>query len=159
MATKTAEAETAKWMDLDPGEAARKLVKQADEKWLSEFKRSLRLQGQAGQDARDELARVLAVWGLSRSEAARLFGVTRQALSKWLQRGVPENRFVDVGNLSAATDFLVRYLKPARIPAVVRRAAPGVPDGGSLLDLVAAGRTGDTLSACRAMFDFAGVHA
>jgi len=42
--------------------------------------------------AEQSLARTLAVWGLSQSEAARLFDVSRQAVSKWLDSGVPAER-------------------------------------------------------------------
>jgi hypothetical protein len=37
----------------------------------------------------DPLERFMALWGISASEAARAFGVTRQALSKWRKAGVP----------------------------------------------------------------------
>lgn len=121
--------------------------------WLDEFAEALD-RGRAGQ----ELGRVLDVWGLSQSEAAVLFGVSRQALSKWLHRGVPAERITAVADLSAATDLLVRYLKRERIPAVVRRPAPAL-QGRSLIELVGAARTGDVLFACRAMFDVAGIHA
>lgn len=121
--------------------------------WLDEFAEALD-RGRAGQ----ELGRVLDAWGLSQSEAAVLFGVSRQALSKWLHRGVPAERTTAVADLSAATDLLVRYLKRERIPAVVRRPAPAL-QGRSLVDLVGEARTRDVLIACRAMFDVAGVHA
>lgn len=144
---------TAKLTALDPAETARTLVREADGEWLSEFTRSLRR-----QSARDELGRVLDAWGLSQSAAANLFGVSRQAVTKWLSRGVPEERLEAVADLSAATDLLVRYLKPSRIPAVVRRAAPRLDGGKSLIDLVAAGRTHDVLVACREMFSFGDAH-
>lgn len=89
---------------------------------------------------------------MSQSEAARLFGVTRQAVGKWLTGGVPAERAESVADLAAATDLLVRYLKRDRIPAVVRRQAAGL-DGKSLVDLVAESRTRD-VEACRLMFDF-----
>lgn len=121
--------------------------------WLDAFAEALD-RGRAGQ----QLSRVLAAWGLSQSQAATLFGVSRQALSKWLNRGVPAERVGAVADLSAATDLLVRHLKRERIPAVVRRPAPALRNR-SLLDLVAAGRTSDVLTACRAMFDMGRVQA
>lgn len=105
----------------------------------------------------DSLRRFLGVWGLSASEASRLFGVSRQALSKWLTQGVPTDRTEMVADLAAATDTLVRYLKLDRIPATVRRKAARL-GGRSLLDLVAAGDSRGTLEACRVMFDFSTVH-
>ncbi len=96
---------------------------------------------------------MLAVWGLTQSDAARLFGVSRQAVGKWLRAGVPSERAVAVADLGAATDLLVRYLRRERIPAVVRRAA-AVTGGRSLVE-VAGDDPGAALDAVRAMFDFA----
>jgi transcriptional regulator with XRE-family HTH domain len=136
--------------NLDPREAA-SLVAAAHEEqggWLDEFAEFLdRLR--AGQS----LARTLVVWGLSQSEAARLFGVSRQAVSKWIDAGVPVERAETVADLAAATDLLVHYLKRDRIPAVVRRPSPRLGDR-SLLDLLAAGETRELLAACREMFAF-----
>jgi len=117
--------------------------------WLDEFSEELE-RGRAGR----ALGRILNVWGLSQSEASRLFGVTRQAVSKWLARGVPAERAESIADLSAATDLLVRYLERERIPAVVRRKTEAL-DGLSLVDLVRASREPEVLLACRAMFDFA----
>ncbi|MGO9197366.1 MAG: hypothetical protein ACLQK4_09590 [Acidimicrobiales bacterium] len=105
-----------------------------------------------------ELPRFLVVWGLSQSEAARLFKVSRQALSKWLSHGVPADRLETMADLAAATDLLVRYLKADRIPGVVRRRAAGLGDR-SLVELVGAGDSHATLEACRAMFDFTAVQS
>jgi predicted transcriptional regulator len=146
--------DTAKLTELDPTEIARALVQEADKKWLSEFTQSL-----GRHRARDDFGRFSAVWGLSQSAAAGLFGVSRQAIGKWLSHGVPKNRIEAVANLSAATDLLVRYLKRNRIPAVVRRSSTRLRGGKSLLDLVGAGRTREVLIACREMFNFGDTHA
>ena len=138
--------------DLAPREAAQVLLRRADEVWLSELQRSLdRQRSRAGFD------RVLAVWNLNQSDAAALFGVTRQAIAKWRARGVPAGRLEAVADLSAATDLLVRHLKRDRIPAVVRRGSTQL-NGRSLLDLVKQGDTRDVLFACRAMFRFGDAH-
>lgn len=120
--------------------------------WLDEFVEAL----EAGA-SRSELQRVLGTWGLSQSEAARLFGVSRQAVGKWLANGVPVERSGAIADLAAATDQLVQHLKRERIPAVVRRPAAKL-EGASLLDWVAAGRTHDVLRACRAMFEVDRLH-
>ncbi len=135
---------------LSPQEAARALAAtHAGERgWLDEFAAQLD-HYRAGQS----LGRTLAAWGVSQSEAARMFGVSRQAVSKWLNAGVPTERSRAVANLAAATDLLVRYLKRERIPAVVRRPAAATGNR-SLLDLWAAGETTELLEVCRAMFDF-----
>ena len=135
---------------LDPLEAAEKILEGRREEtdWLDEFSEALDRR-RAGRS----LGRILQVWGLNQSEAANLFGVTRQAVSKWLARGVPSDRAQAIADLAAATDLLVRHVKRDRIPAVVRRSAPAL-DGLSLVELSASSRTRDVLEACRSMFDF-----
>jgi predicted transcriptional regulator len=135
-----------------PERAAALLVAERPVAWVEQFVGALdrRL-------AAESLGRVLATWGLSQAEAARLFGVSRQAVAKWLAGGVPTDRSVAVADLAAATDLLVRYLRRDRIPAVVRRAAPAT-GGRSLLD-VAGEEPRAALDAVRAMFDFARVPA
>lgn len=136
--------------DLDPRDAAARLAanQRDDRGWLDEFAESLD-RHRAGQS----FARVLTVWDLSQSEAGRLFGISRQALSKWLEHGVPVDRTEAIADLAAATDLLVHYLKRDRIPAVVRRPVTEL-ENRSLLDLLAAGETRTLLYACRDMFRF-----
>lgn len=139
---------------LDPKQAAQQLVEeQSDATWLASFAAELdrRL-------ATDQLARAMTLWKLSRSELGRLFGVSRQGVTKWLDEGVPAERVEQVADLTAMTDLLVRYLKRDRIAAVVRRAAPNL-GGVSLLDLVAAGRSDKALAATQQMFAFGDAHA
>ena len=135
---------------LDPIEAAEKVLEARREQteWLDEFADALdrRRSGRT-------LHRILAVWGLNQSEAADLFGVARQAVSKWLDRGIPAERAETIAKLAAATDLLVRHVKRDRIPAVVRRPSAAL-GGKSLVDLVAASRAHDVLEACRSMFEF-----
>jgi hypothetical protein len=134
----------------DPKALASRLVEATRDRpeWLESFAGELQSQAMV-----DQLRRFLGVWGLSAAEAGRLFGVSRQALSKWLERGVPGDRLEMVAELAAATDLLVRYLKLDRVPATVRRKAQRL-GGASLVDLVAAGDGQGVLEACRAMFDF-----
>jgi hypothetical protein len=101
----------------------------------------------------DALALVLAVWGLSRSDAGEAFGVTRQAVSKWVAAGAPRERAVAIADLAAATDILVRHLARDRIPAVVRRPAPNL-GGRSLLDVLTTDGARAVLEASEAMFAF-----
>lgn len=137
-------------IELDPRDAAAELAAahQGERGWLDEFAESLD-RHRAGQS----LARTLAVWDLNQSQAARLFGVSRQALNKWLEHGVPAERAEAIADLAAATDLLVRYLKRERIPAVVRRPAEALQDR-SLLELLEAQETRALLEACRDMFQF-----
>ncbi|QBI19533.1 hypothetical protein ER308_08200 [Egibacter rhizosphaerae] len=139
----------------DPAQAATELVAAHgdDTAWLDRFAEALDRQRGAQQ-----LERVRSVWGLSQAETARVFGVSRQAVSKWLGRGVPSERAEAIADLAAASDLLTRYLQRDRIPAVVRRPAPALSDR-SLLQIAAEGETGEVLRACREMFDVTGVHA
>ena len=136
--------------DLPPARAAARVIAahRRDPEWLDQFSAALDRQRKSRA-----LERILDVWGLSQSEAGRRFGVSRQAVAKWVRDGVPAERVQDIANLSAATDVLVHYLQRDRIPAVVRRPV-GAFDGGSLLDMVGEGRFRDVLDACRSMFDY-----
>ena len=136
--------------ELDPREAASKVASafQGQPGRLDEFAQHLD-RYRAGQS----LARTLTVWGLSQSEAAQLFGVSRQAVSKWTDRGVPSERTEAVANLAAATDLLVHYLQRDRIPAVVRRPIAAL-ENRSLIEMLAERQTHVILQACRDMFDF-----
>lgn len=136
---------------LAPKRAAEKLAKEhaKDPEWLDAFTDALDTHRQS-----NALERILEVWGLSRSEAGRQFGVSRQAVAKWLSGGLPADRFNAVADLSAATDLLVHHIKRDRVAAVVRRPIPAA-DGVTLLEMLGAGRYRDVLTTCRQMFDFA----
>lgn len=136
--------------DGDPREVAAELAAAHEDTpgWLDTFAEQLD-RHRAGLS----LARVLDVWGLSQSQMARYFDVSRQAIGKWLQHGIPAERVEAVADLAAATDLLVRYLKRDRIAAVVRRKSASM-DKVSLIELLAQGRTREILAACRAMFAF-----
>lgn len=152
---------------LRPEEAAERVfrAREQDSEWLDRFAECLvgYRQGLAGgtdlaaRQSDSDLMRTLGVWQLSQAKAAALFGVSRQAFAKWLQRGVPAGHAVAVADLKAATALLERYLKRDRIPAVVRRPIRKL-DGVSLLDLLGQGDTNRLLSACREMFDFERAH-
>jgi len=98
------------------------------------------------------LERLTTLWGLSNAEAARMFGVSRQAFSKWFENGIPSERAVAVADLDAATSILSGKLKRERIPAVVRRAAPSL-EGSSLYEIAREGRHREVREAVAAMFD------
>lgn len=138
---------------LEPKQAAKQLVEEQSDTWLASFAAELdrRL-------ATEQLARVMTLWKLSRTEVGRLFGVSRQAVTKWLHEGVPTDRAPQVADLAAMSDLLVHYLKRDRIAAVVRRPAPNL-GGVSLLDLVGEGRSDEALTATRRMFSFGDAHA
>ncbi len=135
---------------LEPEELAAQIyaAHRDDAEWLDAFARSL-----DRRRAGHSFARVIATWKLSQAEAARLFGVSRQAIGKWLKQGAPAERTRAVADLTAATELLTHYLKRDRIPAVVRRPIREL-DGDSLMELWARGDTQAVLTACRDMFQF-----
>jgi hypothetical protein len=138
---------------LDPRTAAAQLLAEHDDAWVMELTDELdrHLSGR-------RLERVMRRWQLSRAELGELFGVSRQAVSKWISHGVPADRAEQVADVEAITDLLDRYLKRDRIPAVVRRQAPRL-EGSSLIELVTAGRSSDALQLTRRMFTFTDLHA
>ncbi len=152
---------------LRPEEAAKRVfrAREQDSAWLDRFAECLAgyregpavAEGITARHSGSDLARTIGLWQLSQAKAAALFGVSRQAFAKWLQRGVPADHAVAVADLKAATELLEHYLKRDRIPAVVRRPAPKL-DGASLLELLGRGDTKRLLSACREMFDFERAH-
>lgn len=97
---------------------------------------------------------LMASWGLSITDVARVFGVRRQAVQQWLGQGVPPARQPKLLAILGTADLLERNLLPERIPAVVR--APSPADGGSsMLDALAADRHEELLERTRRSFDWA----
>jgi predicted transcriptional regulator len=135
--------------ELDPQHAASLLLAEHDSSWIAaltdELDRAL-----SGR----QLERIMRLWDLTRTDLGHLFGVSRQAVSKWIDAGVPSERIPQVADLAAITDLLAHYLKRDRIPAVVRRPAPNL-EGASLLELVSKGRIADAVVLTRQMFTFA----
>lgn len=136
-----------------PSEMAARLLAEHDDDWVDELAAELDRQ-RSGR----ELARVMRHWRLSRTELGELFGISRQAVTKWLSEGVPAERAEAVADVAAITDALRHYIKQDRVPAVVRRRAPGL-DGMSLMELVASGRSADAVRFTRQMFGFGDLHA
>lgn len=78
------------------------------------------------------------LWGISTADLGRMFGVSRQAMSKWLSHGPPGGRRAQVELLGQITSQLDRWLKRERIPAVVRRPVTMLGDR-TRLDVALAG--------------------
>jgi DNA-binding XRE family transcriptional regulator len=91
---------------------------------------------------------------LTETELGRLFGVSRQAVGQWRERGVPSNRMAKVTTVAAIGDLLGRQLKPARIPGVARRPADAY-GGLSMLEMIERGREDELLTLVRRSFDWA----
>ncbi len=67
------------------------------------------------------LQRTVRLWDISATQLGQMFGISRQAASKWLGDGPPAGRRDQVALLGQATDLLDQWVKRERIPAVVRR--------------------------------------
>jgi hypothetical protein len=133
--------------ELSPSEAAESLAARGGSEWtrqlVDELDRTIRT---------DPLDRFVTLWALSNAAAARVFGVSRQAFTKWRKAGPPAIRAAAVADLASTTDLLDRYVKRERIPAVVRRPADRF-GGRSLLDVAEQGDTHAVLEHVAAMLD------
>jgi DNA-binding XRE family transcriptional regulator len=105
-------------------------------------------------DEEHPLQRVMDAFELSKTELASLFGVRRQAVDQWLERGVPSERQEKVQTLAAICDLLERKLKPGRLAGVARRPADAY-GGKTMLELIAADRHRELLELVRDSFDWA----
>jgi transcriptional regulator with XRE-family HTH domain len=100
------------------------------------------------------LRRLMEAFELSKTELGSLFGVRRQAVDQWLERGVPSERQEKVQTLLAIADLLERKLKPGRLAGVARRPADAY-GGKTMLELIAADRHRELLELVRESFDWA----
>jgi hypothetical protein len=105
-------------------------------------------------DDEHPLRRLMDAFGLSKTELGALFGVRRQAVDQWLERGVPADRQEKVQTLIAIVDLLERKLKPGRLAGVARRPADAY-GGKTMLELIVADRHRELLELIRDSFDWA----
>lgn len=134
-------------VSIAPEQLANELIDSADAEWLRELVDALDRRVRT-----DPLRRLTTLWDLSNAAAARMFGVSRQAFSKWLATGPPADRVDDVTAVDDITTLLDRYVKRERIPAVVRRQSPRLGEA-SILERLEAGDYEETAEAVRSMFD------
>jgi hypothetical protein len=100
----------------------------------------------------EPLNRLTTLWDLSNAAAARIFGVSRQAFSKWLASGPPADRVDDVAAVDDITSLLDRYVKRERIAAVVRRQSERYGDQ-SIIERLESGDYTETVSLVKETFD------
>lgn len=134
-------------VSIAPEQLANELVDSADAEWLRELVDALDRRVRT-----DPLRRLTTLWDLSNAAAARMFGVSRQAFSKWLATGPPADRVDDVTAVDDITTLLDRYVKRERIPAVVRRQSARLGEA-SIVERLEAGDYEETAEAVRSMFD------
>lgn len=106
------------------------------------------------ESVRTPLERAMDLFELDRTELARLFGVSRQAVEQWQRRGVPAERQAKLATIVAIGELLGRKLRPGVLPGVARTAAPTY-SGRTMVDMIAADEHEALLSSVRASFDWA----
>jgi hypothetical protein len=85
----------------------------------------------------DPLVQISRELELTMTELGALFGVTRQAATEWLDRGIPSGRLADVSAVLSTVRTLNRKLKAGRVAMVARRPAPAL-GGATLLEALTA---------------------
>jgi transcriptional regulator with XRE-family HTH domain len=84
-----------------------------------------------------ELDEIRSIFGLSETELARLFGVSRPAIARWRESGVPVERGADVDRVRELATYFHRRFLPVRIPQIVRTPGRGLNDQ-TVLDVLRA---------------------
>ncbi|HEX9732011.1 MAG TPA: hypothetical protein VGG06_08475 [Thermoanaerobaculia bacterium] len=106
------------------------------------------------QEAETALEGIRQLFELNFVDLGRMFGVSRQAVSSWLDRGVPPDQKPKLFTVLNIGELLGRKLKPGRLPAVVRR--PATSYGGlSILQMIEADRHEELLESVRESFYWA----
>lgn len=103
---------------------------------------------------RTPLARLTELFDLDRTELAKLFGVTRQAVEQWERRGVPAERQEKLMTVLSIGELLTRKLRPGILPGVARKAADAY-GGRTMLEMIAEDDHAKLLESVRASFDWA----
>jgi hypothetical protein len=92
--------------------------------------------------------------GLTETELGRLFGVRRQAVGQWRERGIPSSRQAKAATVASICDLLGHRLKPERIPGIARQPAPAY-GGLSMLEMIERDRHERLHELVRRSFDWA----
>ena len=119
-----------------------------------DFARFARLVWQELQGEESLLTHIARVFQLTVTDLANLFGVSRQAVSQWLEEDIPSSRQPKALTVAHIADLLERNLSSSRIPAIARSPAPAY-GGGSMVDMIAADRHEELLDIVRESFDWA----
>src|SRR5215211_5343469 len=99
------------------------------------------------------LDRIEDAFELSNTQLAGLFGVRRQALDGWRERGVPGARLEKATTVAEIADLLSHRLKPERVPGVARRPAATYA-GLTMLEMISRDRHRELLESVRQTFDW-----
>lgn len=102
------------------------------------------------------LHRVKDLFGLSNSETAELFGVSRQAVDKWERNGeIPSARLGKLANLLVVGELLERKLAPGRLPLIAGRRADTYGNL-TMLEMFAADRDDEVRQLTERALDWSG---
>lgn len=104
--------------------------------------------------ASDPLEMIASTFELSETHLGDLFGVTRQAVSQWRDKGIPAERRTRLHSIQRIADVLRRNLKQERIPAVVRKPAQAYGKR-SMLEAIRRGDENKVLEEVERAFDWA----
>lgn len=97
------------------------------------------------------LERIRNVFDLSLTELGDLFGVSRQAVTQWIEYGIPEERLSKVTTVAAIADLFGYRLRAERIPGIVRREAAAY-GGSTALGMIKEDRHDSLLGIARESF-------
>lgn len=88
-----------------------------------------------------DLIYVMRAWGLSNQALGDIFGVTRQAVSKWVAHGIPIARVDEFERLARATEDVITVGTSVPLAALVRRRI--TRDGRCILQMARGSRSVD----------------
>jgi len=92
-----------------------------------------------------KVERIATGFGLRPGELHRLLGVSSEGVRIWQKGGrIAEDRWPVIDRLYSTLQHLTRYIKPAALPAVIRRANPSL-NNQSALDWLVSGRDAELL--------------
>ena len=100
----------------------------------------------------EPLERIRVALELTETELGAMFGVSRQAVSQWREKGIPASRSDAVAHVLQTVDLLDRKLATGRLPLIARRPADRL-GGRSLLEALSQDPSG-THAAFAAAFDW-----
>jgi DNA-binding XRE family transcriptional regulator len=100
------------------------------------------------------LERIRHVFDLSLTQLGELFGVSRQAVTQWLETGVPEDRLEKVATVASIADLFEYRLRTERVPGIVRREAAAY-DGLTALEMIKQNRQDELHASVRSSFEWA----
>lgn len=75
------------------------------------------------------LERIRQVFDVNLTQLGTLFGVSRQAVTQWLESGTPDDRLEKVATVASIADLLDYRLRSDRIPGVVAGAGQRFREG------------------------------